>query len=60
MSEDVLTFLRSEKIRDIFRDNHIPKAYLIGSFSVGKATLESDIDIMYIRPKNRVFTLMNL
>lgn len=58
--KEILTFLRSPKIKQIFADNHIPKAYLVGSFAHGNSTDMSDIDIMYVRPKDTPFTLMNI
>jgi predicted nucleotidyltransferase len=38
-------------IQQIFRDNHISRAYLVGSFARGEATESSDIDILYEKIK---------
>ena len=48
------------EIQRIFRENHISRAYLVGSFARGEAHAESDIDILYEKAQGQKFTLMNI
>lgn len=56
----ILDILRSEDIQAIFRKNHVNRAFLVGSFARGEETASSDVDIIFEKPENEVFTLFNL
>ena len=60
MTSDILTILRSEEIQAIFRKNHVTRAFLVGSFARGEETEASDVDIIFDKPENEIFTLFNM
>ncbi len=46
--------------KPIFEKYNIKKAYLFGSYARGEARVNSDIDIMIVKEKSNIITLLNL
>ncbi len=61
MEDKIYTFEEIKSItKSIFEKYKVKKAYLFGSYAREEANVDSDIDIMIIKEKSDIVTLLNL
>lgn len=61
MENKIYTFEEIKAItKSIFEKYNVKKAYLFGSYAREEAKIDSDIDIMIVREKSNIITLLDL